>query len=126
MASCDLKSADRIAAAPDGEFDRIADAAVAAIISAGAEALTREPWRVERIVSGARALCVDELAAWTARRARAGPPADFNLAIAFAKLALALKSSRFCAAWTEWRHQATTIQSSTPLGALRIDASGLC
>jgi hypothetical protein len=99
-------------------FDRIANAAMAAIISAGAEALTQEPWRVERIIGRARELCVDELAAWATQRARAGLPADLNLAIALAQLAQALKSPQFCAAWSEWRDQITTVRSSTPVDAL--------
>jgi hypothetical protein len=118
MPDVDQKSADCNKPASRGDFDRIADAALAAIVSAGVEVLTREPWRVERIISRARLLGVDELAALVAQRARAGQPADLNLATAFAQLALALKSPRFCTAWSEWRDQATIIRSSRAIGAL--------
>ena len=73
--------------------------ALAAIVEAGAAILAAEPWRAARIIRGADAMTVHELAAQLARRRRAPPPADLNRAIGMAQLALALKSPRFCAIW---------------------------
>ena len=88
-------------------MDRAADDALAAIVDAGARALLREPWRAARIIPGADNLTVEELAAAMARKSRAGPPADFNAAIALAQLAVALKSWQFRAVWTDWRAAAS-------------------
>ncbi|WP_158815343.1 hypothetical protein [Methylocapsa sp. S129] len=81
----------------------LASDAVASIIEAGGRVLIAQPWRVARIVRGADAMTIDALASHMARRRRAGPPADLNLAIALAQLALAIASPRFRAAWAEWR-----------------------
>jgi hypothetical protein len=89
--------------------------AIAAIVDAGARALIAEPWRAGRIIRETHELTIDELAAQAAHRRRAGPPADLNQAIALAQLILALKSPRFCAAWTDLRNSATS-QPTTASG----------
>jgi hypothetical protein len=104
--------------AADGDLAKVAGSALAAILDAGAEALLLEPWRVGRIIRGAHDLTIDELAAQAARRSRAGPPVDLNLAIALAQLRLALKSPQFRAAWTNWRNSAPVEPASTSVGAL--------
>jgi hypothetical protein len=76
---------------------------VAAVVEAGALILIAEPWRIARIVRAADDMTAEELAGEIARRRRLAPPADINRAIAFAQLALALKSPRFCMIWAAWR-----------------------
>jgi hypothetical protein len=86
-------------------FAATADSALASVIDAGAAILLEQPWRVARVIRGARAMTFDQLAE-AARRPRATPPADFNRAIALAQVARALKSPAFRAAWARWREAA--------------------
>jgi hypothetical protein len=89
----------------DLNFTAPASSAVAAVIEAGARLFIAQPWRVARVVRGADAMTAPELCAHMARRRRAAPPADFNLAIALAQLSLALQAPAFAAAWADWRSQ---------------------
>jgi hypothetical protein len=86
----------------DGAVETAAADALAAIVSAGARLLEREPWRVMRIVRGAESMSMAELVAEMARRRRIGPPADLNLAIATAQLNAALRAPQFALAWSQW------------------------
>jgi hypothetical protein len=83
-----------------------ASSAIGAIIEAGASLFIAEPWRIARIIRGADDMMIDELMGRVAKRRRAGPPADINLAIAVAQLSLALKSPLFLTAWADWRRRA--------------------
>lgn len=88
-------------AAPD--LAAPASRALAAVIEAGARRFIAEPWRIARLVRGADEMTAPELCAALARRRRAGPPADLNLAIAWAQLSAALGTPAFEAAWRAWR-----------------------
>jgi hypothetical protein len=92
-----------ISSAPTTEASLEAPAAkaLAAVIEAGARILVAEPWRAARIVPGAGEMTIDELAGHLARRRRARPT-DFNRAIAFAQLSLALKAPQFRGAWAKF------------------------
>jgi hypothetical protein len=90
------------ARAADRDFAAPASTALAAIIASGARLFIAEPWRVARLVRDADGMSTPELCAWLARRRRAGPPADLNLAIALAQLSLALEEPAFEAAWGAW------------------------
>jgi hypothetical protein len=76
--------------------------ALTAIVRAGARVLEREPWRVMRIVRGADSMSMAQLGAELARRRRAGPPSDLNVAIALAQLHTALQTPEFALAWSQW------------------------
>ncbi|MGO8798397.1 MAG: hypothetical protein ACLQE9_17120 [Roseiarcus sp.] len=84
------------------DLEGLASSALAAVIDSGAKILMREPWRAARIVRGADAMTIGELAFHVARRRRA-PPADLNRGIALAQLSLALAAPGFGAAWADWR-----------------------
>jgi hypothetical protein len=86
----------------DPDFAAPASGAVAAVIQAGARLFITEPWRVARLIRGADAMTAGELCAQLARRRRAGPPADLNLAIALAQLSLALEAPTFDEIWGAW------------------------
>jgi hypothetical protein len=88
-------------AAPD--LAAPASGALAKVIEAGARRFIAEPWRIARLMRGANEMSAPELCAGLARRRRAGPPADLNLAIAWAQLSAALKAPAFEAAWRAWR-----------------------
>jgi hypothetical protein len=87
----------------DPNFTAPASDAVAAVIEAGARLFIAQPWRVARVVRGADAMTASELCAHMAQRRRGGPPADLNLAIAFAQLSRALQAPAFAATWADWR-----------------------
>jgi hypothetical protein len=70
---------------------------------AGAKLLIAEPWRAARIVRGAGAMMLSELAAEAARRRTMPPPVDFNRALALAQLARALEAPSFAEAFAAWR-----------------------
>jgi hypothetical protein len=88
--------------AADPAVAALAADAIAAIIDAGARTLIAQPWQVARIVRRAGEMTIEELTAHIARRRRATPPADLNLAIAIAQLSCALNSPKFRAAWAEF------------------------
>jgi hypothetical protein len=98
-----INSPDSGQTAGEDDLGPIASRAIAAIVEEGAGILAAQPWRVGRIIGGAEAMTIDELAARIVSRGVAGAPADFNRALALAQLGLALKSPRFRAAWADWR-----------------------
>jgi hypothetical protein len=107
-----------IRSADDSAYPTLARNAVAAIVDAGAQALIAQPWRVARIIRGAKEMTLGEVAAQAERRGRGGPLIDLNRVIALAQLSAALKSPRFHAAWMDWRNSAPGERTSASEGAL--------
>jgi hypothetical protein len=98
--------ADPLPLAIGCERDTPASGAVEAVVRAGARLLAAEPWRVGRIIRGADALTLQELAAEVARRGRLPPAKDFNRALALKQLTRALQQPEFIAGWSAWRANA--------------------